>query len=82
MPTAAPMAKLSRGLVSIICIENTGGSRAAAATLSHGAGHDQGQLQLKRCGAEHFQQEVFVPAASAAFHHDAHAPVGMLFQER
>ena len=31
----------------------------------------QGQLQLKGCSHKDFQQEVFVPAATAAFHHDA-----------
>lgn len=42
----------------------------------------QGQLQLTRCRGEHFEQEVFFPAATAAFHDDTHTPVGMLFRER
>jgi predicted helicase len=33
--------------------------------------YEQGQLQLRRCSRKDFQQEVFVPAANAAFHHDA-----------
>ena len=31
----------------------------------------QGQLQLKRCSQKDFQQVVFVPTATAAFHHGA-----------
>jgi hypothetical protein len=31
----------------------------------------QGQLQLNRCSHKDFQHEVFIPAAAAAFHHDA-----------
>jgi putative ATP-dependent endonuclease of OLD family len=42
---------------------------------------EQGQLQLKRCTGKHFQQEVFIPTATAPFHHDAVA-AGMLLQQR
>ena len=42
----------------------------------------QGQLQLRRCYAKDLQQEIVVPAATAAFHHDAGATVGMLLQQR
>ena len=41
----------------------------------------QGQLQLNRFPGEDFEQVVFVPAATAAFHGDAVA-VGMLLEER
>lgn len=42
----------------------------------------QGQLQLRRCSGKDFQQEVVVPTATAAFHHDAGAGIGMLLQQR
>ena len=42
---------------------------------------EQGQLQLRCCSGKHFQQEVVVPTATAAFHYDAVA-AGMLLQER
>src|SRR5581483_2636502 len=41
---------------------------------------DQGQLQLSCCSDKDFQQEVFVPAATAAFHRDA-VSGGMLLQQ-
>ena len=40
----------------------------------------QGQRPLKRCSGKDFQQEVFVPTTTAAFHCKAVA-VGMLLQE-
>ena len=40
----------------------------------------QGQRPLKRCSGKDFQQEVFVPTTTAAFHGKAVA-VGMLLQE-
>ena len=72
--TARRSHDLSKGLGALHCVSVW----ASAFGLSLG----QGQLQLKCCSTEYFQQEVFVPAATAAFHHNAGAPVGMLFQER
>src|SRR5271157_1374520 len=40
----------------------------------------QGQRSLKRCSGKDFQQKVFVPTTTAAFHGKAVA-VGMLLQE-
>ncbi len=40
----------------------------------------QGQRSLKRCSSRDFQQEVFVPTTTTAFHGEARA-VGMLLQE-
>ena len=44
-----------------------------------GAGK-QGQRPLKRCSDKDFQQKVFVPTTTAAFHRDAGA-IGMLLQK-
>jgi hypothetical protein len=41
---------------------------------------DQGQRTLNRCSGNDFQQELFVPTATAPFH-DETRPVRMLFQE-
>ena len=40
----------------------------------------QGQLPLNRCPSKDFQQELFAPAAAAAFHGDA-VFAGMLFEQ-
>ncbi len=40
----------------------------------------QGQRSLKRCSGKDFQQELFVPTTTVAFHDEARA-VGMLLQE-
>ena len=40
----------------------------------------QGQRPLKGCSGKDFQQELFVPTTTAAFHGEARA-VGMLLQE-
>jgi HEPN domain-containing protein len=42
----------------------------------------QGQLQLRRCPRKDFQQELFAPTATAAFHDGALLLVGMLLQQR
>ena len=39
----------------------------------------QGQRSLNRCSGKDFQQEVFVPTTTAAFHRQAH-PGGVLLQ--
>ena len=45
------------------------------------AGVTRASLQLNRCPRNDFQQELFAPAATAAFHHGALLLVRVLFQE-
>jgi len=41
---------------------------------------EQGQLQLRGCSRKDFEQEVFIPTATAAFHNGT-VLAGMLFEQ-
>ena len=67
-----PLACIVFGYLGLVWWACQGAQMLDAAGNNASTGSNpQGQLPLKRCVAKDFKQEVFAPAASAAFHDEA-----------